>query len=186
MTSKFQMRMIRNCIVTATVAASLAMAAPALAGEQPAGDPIERHGMEIAGIFLQAVKMEPAMAGQEAEGADIHLEADVVALPGNENGFAAGAWVPYLAIDYTLTRKGSDWQTSGKLIAMVASDGPHYGANLKLDGPGEYHVKFDIAPPSANGFLRHFDKETGVGPWWEPFTYDGDFIFAGAGKKGAY
>jgi uncharacterized protein involved in high-affinity Fe2+ transport len=178
--------MIRNCIATATVAASLIAAAPASAGEQPAGDPIERHGMEIAGIFLQAVKMEPAMAGQEAAGADIHLEADVVALPGNENGFAAGAWVPYLAIDYTLTRKGSDWQTSGTLIAMVASDGPHYGANVALDGPGEYHVRFDIAPPSANGFLRHYDKETGVGRWWEPFTYEGEFIFAGAGKKGAY
>ena len=182
MGSEFQMRIIRNCII----GASLIAAMPALAGEQPAGDPIDRHGMEIAGIFLQAVKMEPAMAGQEAEGADIHLEADIVALPGNENGFAAGAWVPYLAVDYTLTRKGSDWKTTGKLHPMVASDGPHYGANVKLDGPGEYHVKFDIAPPSANGFLRHYDKETGVGPWWEPFTYDGDFIFAGAGKKGAY
>ncbi len=175
-------RIIRNC----TIVAALAAAPPALAGEQPAGDPIERHGMEIAGIFLQAVKMEPAMAGQEAEGADIHLEADIIALPGNENGFAAGAWVPYLSVDYVLTRKGSDWRAAGTLIPMVASDGPHYGANVKLDGPGEYHVTFHISPPSANGFLRHYDKETGVGKWWEPFTYDGDFIFAGAGKKGGY
>jgi len=175
-------RIILTCILGLTLFTSAA----AQAGEQPAGDPIERHGMEIAGIFLQAVKMEPEMAGQEAETTDIHLEADVVALPGNENGFAAGGWVPYLAIDYTLTRKGSDWSSNGHLHPMVASDGPHYGANVKLDGPGEYHVAFNIAPPSGNGFMRHFDKETGVSPWWEPFTYDGDFIFAGAGKKGAY
>lgn len=182
MTPSRLMRMITNCVP----AAALLLSVPALAGEQPAGDPIERNGMEIAGIFLQAVKMEPAMAGQEAEAADIHLEADIVALPGNENGFAAGAWVPYLDVKYTLTRKGSDWRSTGTLFPMVASDGPHYGANVKLDGPGEYHVTFDIAPPSANGFLRHFDKETGVGPWWKPFTYNGDFIFAGAGKKGGY
>jgi len=23
---------------------------------------------------------------------------------------------------------------------MVASDGPHYGANVRMDGPGKYHV----------------------------------------------
>lgn len=162
------------------------LATAALAGEQPAGERAERNGMEIRGVFLQAVLMEPAMHGQEAEASDIHLEADIAALPGNENGFEAGAWVPYLDIDYRLARKRSEWTAAGKLHPMVASDGPHYGANVKLDGPGEYTVAFDIRPPSVKGFLRHIDKETGVAPWWEPFTYEGSFVFAGTGKKGEY
>ncbi|MDG9423040.1 iron transporter, partial [Streptococcus pneumoniae] len=33
---------------------------------------------------------------------------------------------------------------------------------------------------------RHVDKETGVGPWFEPFDVTQDFTFAGVGKKGAY
>ncbi len=69
---------------------------------------------------------------------------------------------------------------------MVASDGPHYGANLALDGPGEYTVTFHIRPPEDNGLLRHFDRETGVAPWWKPFSYEGRFVFAGTGKKGGY
>ena len=33
---------------------------------------------------------------------------------------------------------------------------------------------------------RHVDKETGVGPWFKPFTAEYDFTFAGTGKKGGY
>jgi uncharacterized protein involved in high-affinity Fe2+ transport len=68
----------------------------------------------------------------------------------------------------------------------VASDGPHYGANVKFDGPGKYHVAYTINPPSKVGFLRHTDKETGVGAWWQPFTVDWDFTYTGTGKKGGY
>ena len=35
-------------------------------------------------------------------------------------------------------------------------------------------------------FGRHVDKETGVGPWFKPFTIEYDFTFAGIGKKGGY
>lgn len=34
--------------------------------------------------------------------------------------------------------------------------------------------------------MRHVDKETGIGPWWNPFAYEGSFVFAGTGRKGAY
>ena len=34
--------------------------------------------------------------------------------------------------------------------------------------------------------MCHYDKETGVGPWWKPFDYKGSFVFAGTGKKGNY
>jgi uncharacterized protein involved in high-affinity Fe2+ transport len=164
----------------------LAVTVTARAGEQPAGEPMAANGMDIQGIFLQAVKMEPAMSGQDAAKSDIHLEADIHAARGNENGFAAGEWIPYLAVDYTLAKTGSDWTAGGTLRPMVASDGPHYGANVTLDGPGEYTVRFDIKPPSANGFMRHTDRETGVAPWWKPFAYEGSFVFAGTGKKGGY
>ncbi len=158
----------------------------ALAGESPVGEPVEINGMKVAGVYLQAVEMEPAMPGQEAAKTDIHLEADIHAIKGNENGFAAGEWVPYLDITYVLTKKGSAWKASGDLGPMVASDGPHYGANVKLDGPGLYTASFHLKPPAGHGFMRHIDKETGVGPWWKPFDFTGDFKFVGTGKKGGY
>ena len=35
-------------------------------------------------------------------------------------------------------------------------------------------------------FGRHVDKETGVGPWFEPFELEYEFVYAGTGKKGGY
>ena len=52
-------------------------------------------------------------------------------------------------------------------MPMVANDGPHYGDNVKLNGPGKYKLTLNVKPPSANPhahFGRHVDKETGVGP----------------------
>jgi len=186
MTTQKLMRMTRNITSGVTLSALIAGAGIAKAAEQPIGEPMEMNGMALQGIFLQPVKMEPAMAGQEADKTDIHLEIDIAALNGNENGFAGGAWMPYLKVDYVMTKKGSSWSTKGRLHPMVASDGPHYGANVKLDGPGEYDVKYHLQPPFTNGFMRHFDKETGVGKWWDAFDYSGDFVFVGTGKKGGY
>ncbi|HEY0836062.1 MAG TPA: iron transporter [Azospirillum sp.] len=171
---------------TLIAAAALAVLAvtPALAGEQPIGEPVEKHGMKIAGVYLQAVTMEPAHARHA--GADIHIEADVKALKGNGNGFGEGEWIPYLDIGYELTKAGSSFRTTGKLVPMVASDGPHYGDNVTMDGPGKYRVAYTISP-GAHGFLRHTDKETGVGRWWDAFTVAWDFTYVGGtGKKGGY
>jgi uncharacterized protein involved in high-affinity Fe2+ transport len=33
-------------------------------------------------------------------------------------------------------------------MPMVASDGPHYGANIKMMGVGNYKVTYHIEPPS--------------------------------------
>jgi len=168
------------------VAAALIAAGPALAGEQPAGVPVEKNGMQIMAVYLQPVEMEPMMAGQDPASTDIHLEADIHALKDNPNRFPQDAWIPYLEITYKLTKKGSAWSASGPLHPMVASDGPHYGANVKLDGPGAYDLVFEIAPPPGRVFMRHTDKETGVPPWWQPFAYRGEFKFIGTGKKGGY
>lgn len=175
-----------NTLLIATALGLGLAAGSALADEFPAGDPVERHGMEIAGVYLQPVEMEPAMAHQTAADTDIHLEADIHATDGNAHGFSAGDWVPYLAIDYRLSKAGSDWTQSGTLHAMVASDGPHYGANVALDGPGLYHVGFTILPPPGQHFMRHIDAETGVAAWWDTIDYTGDFKFIGTGKKGDY
>ncbi|MOA48757.1 34 kDa membrane antigen precursor [compost metagenome] len=70
---------------------------------------------------------------------------------------------------------------------MVASDGPHYGDNVKLLGPGKYHLTYTILPPSGHDmFGRHVDKETGVAPWFETCKVEYDFTYAGIGKKGGY
>lgn len=188
MVSENKMMRMRRIIATTILGATFGFLAigGAQAGEHPAGELLNKNGMHILGVFLQPVVMDPTMPGQEADKTDIHLEADIAALNGNPNGFYEDAWIPYLDIDYRLERSGSDWHTEGKLSAMVASDGPHYGANVKLEGPGEYQVTFHISPPENGHFMRHVDKETGVAPWWKPFDYQGSFVFAGAGKKGGY
>lgn len=168
--------------VSALAAAMLAGSVSA--GEVPVGEPVEKNGMEIAAVYLQPTMMEPMMPGMG--GADIHLEADIHAIEGNNNGFGAGEWVPYLGISYRITKKGSNWETVGRFMPMVASDGPHYAANIKLDGPGKYALRYHIDPPSYQGFFRHTDKETGVGPWWAPFDLNWEFAYVGTGKKGGY
>lgn len=169
-------------------AALLAALAPAVARahEQPAGQPVERNGMQIMAVYLQPVPMAPPIPGQNPAKADVHLEADIHATAHNQHGFPQDAWIPYLQVRYSLAKKGSNWKTEGRLFPMTAKDGPHYGANVKLDGPGAYQLVFHIEPPSVNGFLRHTDAETGVAPWWAPFDYKGAFNFVGTGKKGGY
>jgi len=187
---------MRKATLRGSRAASLAIVALAAAGqlraeasEYPIGKPVAAGGMEVAAVFLQPVEMDPPGMMLPAGEADIHLEADIEALATNRNGFAAGVWVPYLEIGYELTKAGSGEVRQGRLMPMVASDGPHYGDNVKLMGPGGYHLRLTVAPPSANPhshFGRHTDKETGVAPWFEPFAADFDFVFAGTGKKGGY
>ncbi len=167
---------------------SAALAAPALALEYPIGVPQQRAGMEIAAVYLQPIEMEPEGMMRPARDSDVHMEADIKAAKGNPNGFAEGDWIPYLVVNYELTREGGPTQ-KGAFMPMVANDGPHYGDNVKLSGPGKYKLKLVIAPPSANThahFGRHVDKETGVGEWFKPITVEFEFPYAGTGKKGAY
>jgi uncharacterized protein involved in high-affinity Fe2+ transport len=96
--------------------------------------------------------------------------------------------VPYLNVSFVLRKDGSDKTLSGDFHAMVANDGPHYGDNLKLSGPGKYQLTFSILPPGGGHamFGRHTDKETGVAPWFERCELHYEFIYAGIGKKGGY
>ncbi|MFL9877671.1 iron transporter [Herbaspirillum rhizosphaerae] len=169
----------------AVAAAMFAAMSAASAAEYPIGKPQIQGGMEVSAVYLQPIKMEPDGMMRKAEESDVHLEADIRAVAKNPNGFAEGDWMPYLNIKFELTKTGSTKVIKGDMMAMVASDGPHYGDNVKLDGPGKYKLKLTIAPPSGH-FGRHVDKETGVGPWFKPFELTYDFTFAGVGKKGGY
>lgn len=163
-------------------------AASSMAAESPIGKHQIVNGMEIGAVYLQPIKMEPEGMMGKAEATDIHLEADIHAAKGNKNGFAVGDWMPYLLVKYELQKVGGK-KISGDMMAMVASDGPHYGDNVKLDGPGKYKLKLIVLPPSQNPhahFGRHVDKETGVGPWFKPFDLNYEFAYAGTGKKGGY
>ena len=92
-----------------------------------------------------------------------------------------------LEVSYVLTKQGSNEQIKGTFHPMVANDGPHYGDNIKLMGPGKYNLKYTVLPPSkASMFGRHTDKETGVEPWFNKCETSYDFTYAGIGKKGGY
>ncbi len=176
--------MFEKHLITAAVAAvTLVSPVAALAAEYPAGDPVIAAGMEIGAVYLQPITMDPPGMKSAAE-TDVHLEADIHALEDNANGFALGDWIPYLNIHFKLEKQGGA-TIEGMFIPMVASDGPHYGANVKMDGEGAYHLTYTITHPGPE-FGRHVDKETGVAPWFEPIVAEYDFVYAGVGKKGSY
>lgn len=163
------------------------MGATAHALENPIGKPQIVSGMEVSAVYLQPIEMEPAGMMSSAATSDIHLEADIKATADNANGFAEGDWLPNLMVTYELRKKGADQVVSGVLMPMVASDGPHYGDNVKLMGPGRYNLRLLITPADPlHPFGRHVDKETGVQPWPMPFWIKSEFVFAGVGKKGGY
>ncbi|MBW7923850.1 MAG: iron transporter [Burkholderiaceae bacterium] len=170
----------------------LLFASTASALEYPIGSPRNAAGMEIGAVYLQPIDMEPEGHMRKAADSDLHLEADIHALSTNVNGFPEGAWIPFLLVRYEITKAGSSETIRGDMMPMVASDGPHYGDNVKLLGPGKYHVKYTVFPPNAPEnalgmhFGRHTDRATGVRPWFRPFELEWDFTYAGIGKKGGY
>ena len=181
---------LRTAAAAALLFAAAAVSLTAGAIEYPIGTPQQREGMEIVAVYLQPVTMEPEKMMASPAQSDIHLEADIHALADNRNGFGEGAWIPYLTVEYHLAKQGAPGKIAGTLMPMVASDGPHYGENLKLKGPGKYRLTLRISPPNTDGghaqFGRHTDRLTGVGPWFKPFELMFEFTFAGIGKKGSY
>jgi uncharacterized protein involved in high-affinity Fe2+ transport len=175
------MRLSAACLLFGTVLISSA----AVAKEVPLGPEQEKDGMTLGAVYLQPIEMEPEGMMTPAKDSDVHLEIDVKAAKGNTNGFAQGDWIPYLKVTYVLTKVDGGQTKKGSLMPMVANDGPHYGDNAKMFGPGKYKMSISVAPPGMD-FGRHVDKETGVGPWFKPITTEWEFTYAGTGKKGAY
>lgn len=184
------MKHFRQARLSGAAAGFLLLSTAAVtAAEYPIGEPQSGGGLEIAAVYLQPIEMDPPDVMRAAAESDIHLEADIHALADNPNGFAEGEWVPYLMVEYELTKVETGEVLSGRLMPMVASDGPHYGDNLKISGVGNYRLKLTVAPPDKDPmghFGRHTDKETGVAAWFAPVTTNYEFTFAGTGKKGSY
>ena len=167
------------------VSALLLLLSSANGEEMKIGHSVNKHGMNIGAVYLQPVLMDPVHNASD-EVADIHLEADISSSGDKASGFPKDNWVPYLGVNFELIKIGSDWMKKGEFIPMLANDGPHYGANVKLNGVGKYKVKYTISPPEHHGFHRHIDKETGVSEWWKPFELEWEFVYLGVGKKGGY
>jgi uncharacterized protein involved in high-affinity Fe2+ transport len=156
---------------------------PAGFREYPIGDEIEKNRCRIAAVYLPPVEMEgmPAAASSSL----IHLEADIHATAGNQNGFAKDEFIPYLVVRYTIAPQSSDAAVrsaepiQGTLKPMVARDGLHYGASIEMPKAGRYKLTYAIDPPSAGGLGRHADRATGVDPWWKPFEVSFDWDYPG-------
>lgn len=152
--------------------------------EFPLGDEQDVGPLHVGGVYFQPVDMEPAGNSLSKNEADCHMEADIHA---NEAGVALGYgkddFVPYLHVKAYIQKHGSDKVQEVAFMPMNASDGPHYGANVKFEeGVGKYKLTFEIKAP-GNDYLLHVDEETGVtGRFWtEPLkvVYP-EFEWAGA------
>ena len=137
--------------------------------------------LTVNAVYFQPIDMEPSGMGLKAADASFHLEADIHAnQKGTELGYGKGDFVPDLTVNYDIIDKTSNESVgSGTFMQMNASDGPHYGANIKLDQAGEYTVTLTIHSPEENGWVLHVDPETGVkGRFWtQPIelTWDWDY-----------
>ncbi|MCL6459686.1 MAG: iron transporter [Gorillibacterium sp.] len=147
--------------------------------EFPIGEEQEVEGIKIGALYLQPVDMEPMdKAGLSAAQSDFHLEADIAALEGNQTGFGIGEFIPYLKVHYQIKAKGTEKVVSeGTFMPMNASDGAHYGANVKLAGAGEYILNYVVESPEKMDYLLHTDEATGVkGRFWqEPIDLTWEF-----------
>ena len=178
------MKKVFSALAMALILAGYGMAqaapAPGEGGgfiEYPLGDEQTVGPLQVAGVYFQPVDMEPSgIGGLPASQSDMHMEADIKAAEGNNLGYGAGDFVPYLTVKYRVEKKGGK-TIEGSFMPMSASDGPHYGNNVKLDGPGDYKITFIIENPEKQSYLLHVDKETGVkGRFWkEPLKVSWNF-----------
>ena len=145
--------------------------------EIPVGDsgPQTNGPLQIDLVYFQAVDMEHgSMAMPPASESDMHFEIDVATTEeAAEWGYEADQYLPYLDITVIVTEKNTGEEIDlGTMMPMIASDGPHYGNNIKL-APGEYDVEVSVQSP-GDKFMLHTGKDSsGVkGRFWqEPLQF---------------
>ena len=158
---------------------TVAAADDAAAGfqEYPIWEDEEVGFINVSGVYFQPVPMSGG--NENYEDYDLHFEADVSAME-NDLGYRVGDWIPYMTVTYQII--GSDGETAaeGTFMPMAASDGPHYGANVKLPNADTYTPEITIKSPADNNYLLHTDAETGPGAksfdeteWPLVVTYEG-------------
>lgn len=140
------------------------------------GDEQEIGFLNVAGVYFQPVDMAGNGSVYNAADYAFHIEADISAGE-NDLGYGVGDFVPYLKVDYEI-RSNADGSIadSGTFMNMNASDGPHYGANIKAIPTGSYSVTFKIHSPEEESYLLHTDSATGVtgtfAKYWTTRTLD--------------
>lgn len=166
-----------NTTAAATAAASNDAAVEETGFEEfDIGDEKEVGFMNVNGVYFQPVDMEGNGAIYNASDYAFHIEADISAGE-NDLGYGVGDFIPYLTVDYEIkSNTTGQVAEAGTFMAMNASDGPHYGANIKPLPTGSYTVTFKIHSPEEQGYLLHTDSATGVpgkfSKYWTTKTLD--------------
>lgn len=138
--------------------------------------PQNNDALEVSAVYFQAVDLEHGtMAMPPASESGMHFEIDVKTTEKAKDwGYEAGQFMPYLKVNAVATNKDTGEKIDlGTMMPMIASDGPHYGNNIKL-APGKYDVEISIASP-GDEFMLHTGKDSsGVkGRFWtEPLTFE--------------
>src|SRR6201992_1471820 len=106
--------------LTIALTIALALSGPALAAQEfYVGEPVVKEGMQIVPNYLTGVEMSPMPSGMAMGPNSVHLEADVHATNAEAHGFSEDAWIPYLTIDYVLTKDGMPtYKKTGILFPM--------------------------------------------------------------------
>lgn len=141
--------------------------------EFPIWEDEELGFMNINGVYFQPVPM--SNGNENYEDYDLHFEADIAAME-NDLGYGLGDWVPYLTVDFEIIGSDGEVAAEGTFMPMSASDGPHYGANIKLPEADTYSVKITIHSPEENGYLIHLDGATGPGGTLDEYWGDGPLV----------
>ncbi len=144
--------------------------------------------LSVGAVYLQPITMAPAGMMRPRNQSDIHLELDIHAKQNfKARGFAPGDWLPNAEITYHIQKIGEFKIINGELMTMVASDGAHYGDNVKLSGPGFYLVTFEAHNNPHFGW--HVDTDSKIlGTEYVNWNFKQTYLmkWAGVGKLGGY
>jgi len=175
-------RALALLVIALTGLASPPLAAAEFKLANKPGERIVEHSMVIEGGYMQPIVLAGGAENAPREKSDAYFYTHIKAASANPHGFSKFAWIPYLNVAYTIEKTGSAWRSEGRLAAAIGKFGPHYGANVKLDGVGEYRYTIRVSPPDR-GINRLVDVENGI-TWWEPFEASWKFTYLGLGKRG--
>lgn len=164
----------------ASTSASAAESSKDTAGikELPVGDsgPQTNDALTVDAVYFQAIEMEQGSSMvPPASQSDMHFEVDIST---NEKatawGFEKDQFLPYLDVKAVATNTKTGKKVDlGTMMPMIASDGPHYGNNIKLPA-GDYDVTITVGSP-ADKFMLHTGKDSSAvkGRFWkEPLKFE--------------
>lgn len=140
--------------------------------EHPVGDsgPQDVDMLHVDAVFFQPIDLEQGSVKMPpASESDMHFEVDVhTNAKAKLIGYDKDLYMPYLKIQAKIINKDTgETGYEGTLMPMIASDGPHYGNNIKL-ADGKYKVELTIPSP-ADDWMLHTGKDSSAvkGRFWK-------------------